>query len=201
MSLYLRRHIPILLASGLFLSACSDKPATPAAGSQLASAGAESQKPAISAANTVEDGPLNSKDVKFSMTLVGHPKYVEDKDVLMFNVDVANDGRVPLVGMGTNPVNLAALLLGPDGPDKAPGLREFVRVHLPLIAPGEQKLLQVALPAKALKGQTVQFALVQEGVAWFGGPGRSAITVGAYSRCDGRANTLCDASGAPVSKD
>jgi hypothetical protein len=201
MSLYLRRHIPMLLASGLFLSACSDKPATPAADTQVASAGAETQKPAISTANTEENGPLDSKDVKFLITLVGHPKYVEDQDVLMFTVDVANHGRVPLVGKGANPVNLAALLLGPDGPDKAPGLREFVRVHLPLIAPGEQRPVQVVLPAKALKGQTVQFFLVQEGVAWFSGPGQSPLTLGAYSRCNGMANTLCDATGAAVSKE
>lgn len=192
------RRIAVLLASSLFLAACSDKPPAPTATVGGSATHAEMHKPATPNTSTELNEALNPKDVKFSLSLIGHPKYIEDQDTLLFNIQVANHGGVALVGVGTKPVNLGALLLGPDGPDKPPGLREFVRVHLPLIASGDKKALQVMLPAESLKGQTLQFQLVQEGVMWFDGAGQSPLTLGAYSRCNSQAKTLCDAAGTPV---
>ena len=194
------RLLPMLLASSLFLAACSDKPA---ASTNTAMASAASSKAATNTAispagTTVLNEALNPKKVKFTLSLVGQPRYIADKDLLRFNIQIDNQGQTTLVGAGTRPVNLAALLLGPNGPDKAPGLREFVRVHLPSISPGERKTIEADLPGESLKGQTVQFQLVQEGVAWFGGADQTVLKLGAYSRCSEAAKMLCDAAGTPV---
>jgi hypothetical protein len=196
------RLLPMLLASIFFLAACSNKSAAPTTTAVPSAASSEAARnTAISpAGTTVLNEALNPKEVKFILTLVGQPRYIADKDVLQFNIQINNQGQTTLVGAGTRPVNLAALLLGPNGPDKAPGLREFVRVHLPPIAPGERKTLEADLPGDSLKGQTVEFNLVQEGVAWFSGAGQAGLTLGAYSRCSDASKTLCDAAGTSVAK-
>lgn len=192
------RLLPILLASSLFVAACSDKSDAPATTAPASAASAASTAATSSVGATVLNDALNPKDVKFTLSLVGQPKYIADKDVLRFNIQIDNQGQATLVGTGAKPVNLAALLLGPNGPDKAPGLREFVRVHLPVISPGAQKTVEADLPAESLKGQTVQFQLVQEDVAWFSGAGQAALTLGAYSRCGDATKILCDTAGTPV---
>lgn len=189
------RLIPILLASSI-LAACGGNSETPSD----TAVSPEAPAPTTATAGPEINEPLNPEKVKVTLSLVGQPVYVEGEDVLQFNIRVANTGQVDLVGAGTKPVNLAALLLGPDGPDKEPGMRDFVRVPLPLVAQGAQQILQANLPAEKLQGQTVEFQLVQEGVAWFDGFGQAPLDLGAYSRCSKEEKTLCDKAGTPVTK-
>lgn len=189
------RLVTVLLATGL-LAACNDAPPPVAPATKPSPAAA----PAAPAVPGQLNSPLSADQVNVTLSLDGQPRYLSTEDALLVNVKIANNGQVELVGAGTYPVNLAALLLGPEGPDKAPGLRDFVRVPLPVIAKGTQSVVQVKLPAESLKGQKVQFQLVQEGVAWFNGFDQAPLDLGRYSRCNSGAKALCDGSDTPVAE-
>lgn len=190
-----------LLAGSLFLAACGDNTGVPQASEGAAEASSETPAaPAASPSVAEMNEALTAEQVDITLAVDGQPSYLRDEDVLLFNIRVGNQGKTHLVGVGTKPILLGVLLLGPEGPDKAPGLRDFVVVPLPLIAPGEAQTVQARLPAEALDGQTVQFQLLQGGVSWFDGFGQAPLNLGAYSRCNGADNTLCDSAGTPITE-
>lgn len=200
-SIHAARLLVVLLTTSLVLTACGDKADAPPANDESPVASSDSPVATVAPNASVEmNEPLTADQVSITLAVEGQPRYKQDEDFLLFNINVANHGKTHLVGAGTKPVHLGVLLVGPEGPDKAPGLRDFVVVPLPLIGMGETKTVEAKLPAKALDGQTVQFQLLQGGVSWFDGFGQQPLNTGAYSRCKGDdANkTLCDSAGAPV---
>ena len=194
-----------IVAGVLLLAACGPRPAqqadtTPAAQPAVTQA----DQPAGSAtypAGYGIDAPIARDDVATSLALTGAPRYRAKDDMLLFDVAVTNNGKVPLVSAGKAPVRIAVTLAGPEGVDKAPGTRKFARAMLPLIAPGSTGQVVVKVPVEPLLGLSVRAELVQEGVAWWSrGFRQPVLNVGVFQRCDGAPNTVCDAAGAPVAR-
>ena len=192
-----------LVAGVLLLAACGPRPAQQADTTPAAQpAEAQADQPAGSAAypaDYVVDAPIAREDVATSLALTGVPRYRAKDDMLLFDVAVTNNGKVPLVSAGKAPVRIAVTLAGPEGVDKAPGTRKFARAMLPLIAPGSTGRVVVKVPVEPLLGLAVRAELVQEGVAWWSrGFRQPVLNVGVFQRCGGAPNTVCDAAGAPV---
>jgi hypothetical protein len=96
-------------------------------------------------------------------------------------------------------VRVAITLAGPEGVDKAPGVRSFARAQLPLTVPGGKGMAHAVVPADKILGLTVRAELVQEGVTWFSkGFHQPSVDIGVFQRCDGAPGTLCTAAGVPV---
>lgn len=193
----------ILVATGLVLLAgCKQQPApaneaaaTPATGEVAAEPVANTYPPDYKI-----DQKISPEDIKVKLAQVGVPVYRAKDDILMFNVEITNSGKSPLVSAGLKPVQLAINIAGPDGVDKAPGKRGVARAKLPLIVEGTKaKSSRVMVPVAPLLGMKVQAELVQEGVAWFGRAYKQPVLdLGTFQRCNGAPATLCDASGKPV---
>lgn len=190
--------LAICMSSLVALGACSGAPdSTPADGNgSMAASEAAADAPPV--AREINEA-LVPEQVSVSLSLAGEPVYLEDEDALLLGITIANNGQTDLIGSGSKPVNLGASLLGPHGANTPPGIRDFVRVPLPLIARGTEKTVRMKLPAKSLNGQTVQVQLVQEGVAWFNAFGQAPLKLDAYSPCNNASGALCNSSGEAVS--
>ena len=136
------------------------------------------------------DAPLVKAEVGARVTQVGTLKYDAVSEQLLARFKVENTGAVPLITAGKFPVKLGIQLIGEDGnPDKAPGKREFGRVNLPLIAPGESAEVEARIPAKPALGLRLRVLPLQEGAAWFDNLGQKALVVGPIETCaDGTIN-------------
>jgi hypothetical protein len=158
--------------------------------------------PAATQTPTAESGindPIAQGEVNYTLALVGAPVYQPQDDMLVFNVAVSNSGKSPFVSSGKMPVKLGIALWGPADANGVQQRVDFGRGMLPFIAPGSTGQTQVRIPAEPLLGMTVRGDLVQEGVAWFGQAYKlPTLDVGVFQRCNGAANTLCDAAGMPV---
>lgn len=190
--------IKLAIAIGLILlSGCKPDTATP---EQATTAPVEiAPEPADPAASGEINEPLPREIVGASLSLVGEPRYRAEDDVLVFDVLIDNTGQSSLVSAGLKPIQLGISLAGPEGVDKAPGTRGFVRAKLPLIHPGQTEQVTVNVSAEAALGLQVQAELVQEGVAWFGRKyGRPTLDLGTFQRCANAAGTLCNAFGDPI---
>lgn len=193
----------ILAGLALALTGCN-QPAQPAAdaGAAAGQATPTDADPApapVAGADYKLDAAIPQGQIDTALTLAAPPAYRAADDSLLLQVQVQNRGAAALVGQGKMPVQLAATLAGPDGVDKAPGVRDFVRVRLPLIQPGATANVGVRLPAEKILGLGVKLELVQETVAWFGRRyGQPVLDVGVFQRCNDAAATLCDAGGTPV---
>jgi hypothetical protein len=196
----------VLALIAIALAGCGNKPAeapvqtaTPAATTTPA-AQVPAAAPAVPADFTL-DKPIAGADIATSMSLIGAPVYRAKDDKVVFNVEVNNAGKSPLVSAGTMPVQIAVTLAGPDGVDKAPGVRNFVRTKLPLIQAASKARVQVVMPAQPMLGLTPRLELVQEGVAWFGKRWKQpTLDLGVFQRCNGAEGTLCDSAGVPVAQ-
>ena len=191
------RVTPLLLAGVLALSACSQDapaPADPATASTDAGAAPATVEHAI-------DAPIPAADIDTTLGLVAPPVHVAATDTLRFTVRVHNRGKVTLASAGSAPVNLGAMLIGPDGPDTPPGNRDFQRVTLPAIPQGGSADVVAELPVAPLLGLPVRLELVQEGVAWFSSYGDVPLELGTFARCTDDAATLCSADGQPLASD
>lgn len=203
-----------LLATSLLLAlaACDSQPPPPATPAPDASAGTGT--PDAGAPNAPATGPdamsaeapgaineaIPEADVDLRMALSGVPRYDASRDLLLFDIDVTNGGRVTIASKGTKPVRLGAVLAGPDGVDKAPGKRDFKRFDLPEMAPGANAIIQAQVPVKPLLGLALKVDAVQERVVWFGRAyGRPVLDVGTFKRCSAEGMTLCDQAGQAVS--
>lgn len=149
----------------------------------------------IAAPITTLEAAIPAEQIATRLELVGSPRYAAGSDTLELVVRVHNDGQATLVGAGTAMVNLGAMLVGPEGPDAPPGLRDFVRAPLPLMAPGTQAEVAISLPAEPLLGLPVRLELVQEGVNWFSAYGQPSLDIGLFQRCDATPGTLCTEDG------
>jgi hypothetical protein len=194
-----------IVAGVLLLAACGPRPAQPAGTATTTAtppAATQADHPADATTYPADyriDAPIAREDVATSLVLSGVPRYRAKDDMLLFDVAVSNNGKVPLVSAGKAPVRIAVTLAGPEGVDKAPGTRKFARAMLPLITPGSTGQIVVKVPVQPLLGLAVRAELVQEGVAWWSrGFKQPVLNVGVFQRCDGASNTVCDAAGAPV---
>lgn len=192
-----------IAASVLALAACDPRPAQQAdAPPAPQPAAGPVDRPADAATYPADyriDAPIAREDVATALALSGAPRYRAKDDMLLFDVVVTNNGKVPLVSAGKAPVRVAVTLAGPEGVDKAPGTRKFARAMLPLIAPGSTGQVVVKVPVEPLLGLGVRAELVQEGVAWWSrGFRQPVLNLGVFQRCNGAPATVCDAAGAPV---
>lgn len=147
---------------------------------------------------TVINAAIPADQIGTRLALTAPPRYAPREDKLVLAVRVHNDGKATLVSQGSAPVRLGAMLLGTDGVDRPPGLRDFIRAELPVIAPGAMADLELRLPAAALLGLPVRLELVQEGVNWFSVYGQAPLDVGTFNRCARARAALCDARGNPL---
>lgn len=147
-------------------------------------------------------GQINSalprEDISTKLELVGSPTYDQADDSLHVHVRIINNGKTTLVSAGTAMVRLGAMLMGPQGPDQAPGNRDFVRIDLPSIPAGSNAEVEGKLPAAALVNLPVRFDMVQEGVNWFSTYGQPTLDIGPYKRCANNDHSLCDNSDKPL---
>lgn len=177
-----------LCAATLLLAACGKNTSPPVTASPA------EEPPAATAANA----PIPADQLGATLALVGSPGYDSSDDTVHARISITNTGRVALSSKGAHIFNLGVMLVGPDGPDKVPGNRNFVRVPLPLVAPGSQIEVDAVLPAEPLLNLAVRADLVQENVSWFAGYGYATLEIGTFQRCDGEPRTLCDDNGNPV---
>lgn len=192
------RVAPLLLVSALALSACSqDAPAPAAADGGEAPVAEAAATPADNAINA----PIAAEDIDTRLELVDAPVHVAGSDTLRVTVRVHNEGRATLASEGGAPVRLGVMLLGPEGPDKAPGNREFQRLVIPVIPAGASAEVTGELPVQPLLGLGVRYELVQEGVNWFSAHGEAPLDLGTFVRCEDGAPALCGADGQPLASE
>lgn len=122
------------------------------------------------------------------------PSQNEDGTSLHFIVEVENAGTSPIYGVGTKPFNIGIQVLGNDGsPDGPGGVRDFMRLPLPLIKPGETAKLVADIPFDSrLEDRKLRFAVVQEFVRWYEEADQSHPEVGPFKHCGA---SLCDNDG------
>lgn len=186
----MHRPIALALLSLALLAACGRELPAPAEPTPAAPA------PAVGVdAVTAIDAPIPPEQIATRLELAHAPRYNAAGDSLDLTVRIHNDGQATLVGQGAAMVNLGAMLVGPEGPDAPPGLRDFVRAPLPLMAPGTQAEVAISLPAEPLLGLPVRLELVQEGVNWFSAYGQPSLDIGLFQRCDATPGTLCTEDG------
>lgn len=177
----------LIIAASILLTACG--PQSPS------SSGDSTDQPSSSAQI---NAAIPKEDVSTQLALAGHPTYAPNDDTLHVPVKVINRGKATLVSSGTNMVRLGAMLMGPEGPDKSPGKRDFVRTDLPAIAPSDSATVEAKLPVAYMNGMPVRFDLVQEGVNWFSAYGQPTLDIGPFKRCGGDNKSLCDSNDQPI---
>lgn len=192
------RNIILPAVMMVAITACGNQSEAPAS-TNPHTADARSSKVSTPTDSSHINTPIPRDAVSTRLELVGKPVYDKADDSLNVKVRVSNLGKTGLVSAGTAMVRLGAMLVGPDGPDKAPGNRNFKRIDLPMIAPGGNAEVEVKLPAAGLNGLPVRFDLVQEGVNWFSAYGQPTLEIGPYKRCGGQDMSLCDGTGQAVS--
>lgn len=190
------RVTPLFLACALAVSGCSQEAPAPQA-TEAPSPEAPVTAPAPAPSANAINAAIATEDLDTRLELVGAPVYVAGSDALRVTVRIHNDGRATLVSEGTAPVRLGAMLLGPDGADVAPGVRDFHRIDIPVIAPGSSTEVTSDMPVPPLLGLSVRLELVQEGVNWFSAYDQAPLDLGTFERCAGEAATLCS-DGQPV---
>ncbi len=143
--------------------------------------------------------PIPGDAYKLALSLVGKPLPAADGKTITYQVLVENKGSAPVYGVGkadgSMAVDIGEMVLGDgDNVDGNGGSRDFTRVHLPLLAPGQAAVVAVNVPAAPrLDGRKLRLATVQEGVAWHEDDG--SIDLGPF-KLDGEGKF----AGVPVTK-
>ena len=194
----MKRHVlNFALASSITcfaLSGCKSEQ-TPATSPATAPEVKQETQPAAPA-GVVVDAQIPPELLDISFALVSPPTYVADIDTMRLKLRVENKGKAMVVGQGKAPVNAGVILVGPAGPDTAPGRRDFVRTALPVIEPGATTEIVAELPANDLnRDLKVRVELVQEGIAWFD---KFGLDIGNFGRCTEGEKSLCDANGSAL---
>jgi SAM-dependent methyltransferase len=103
----------------------------------------------------------------------------ERDDLLVFFVQVTNEGQSFWPSAARFPYRRGAVMLGPYIEDPGRGRVELPRSALPhAVAPGEAVGLGVVVPASALAGaKELTIELVREGIAWFSELGSEPLVV------------------------
>jgi len=177
----------LFIAIAVILVACDREP-----GSSTSSSTPAGSSDQTSSANLI-NAAIPKDAISTELKLAGHPSYSANDDTLHVHIRVFNRGKADLISAGTAMVRLGAMLIGPNGPDQAPGKRDFARIDLPMIAPGNAIDVEARLPASTLLGLPIRFDLVQEGVNWFSVYGQPTLDVGPFKRCNDDPKSLCDA--------
>jgi hypothetical protein len=194
----------MLIAVALVLTGCDQQPvgqeaAGPAVSDEATAAPDAGARVAQAGPDFKLDQPIPREDIQTTLRLASPPVYRAANDTLVLSVEVGNQGKSALVGQGEMPVQLGITLAGPDGVDKEPGRRNFVRARLPLVQPGDTTVVNVQVPAAEILGLALNAELVQERAGWFGRNYKQPILeIGTFQRCGDADKTLCDASGQPV---
>lgn len=194
----------MLIAIALVLTGCNQQPA----GQETTDSAMSDAEPAASDASTNAelagpdfklDQPIPKEDIQTTLALAAPPEYRAGNDQLLLRIEVGNQGKTALVSRGEMPVQLGMTLAGPQGVDKEPGQRNFVRAKLPLVQPGASEEIVVQVPADKIIGLALNAELVQERAGWFGRNYKQPVLeIGTFQRCDGVEKSLCDASGLPL---
>ncbi|HDS1674755.1 TPA: hypothetical protein QEL58_000229 [Stenotrophomonas maltophilia] len=180
--------LPLILASSLMLTACSNDSQAPAA--------AEGAAPAA-----VKENPqLTHEQVSSNIEQVGSTAYNAADDTLTVKLKISNKGTAAWPTSGTNPVTVGVVQLL----DPAPGTAEPARgeeARVPMtgdVQPHAETEVTAVVPGDFAAGHKVRIELLQEGVAWFGYNFQQPVLVlGPFARCaDGKG--LCDDKGAPI---
>lgn len=154
----------------VLLSACAGQDA-PAPKAPTAPAAAPAAAPAPAPVAKEDPYAINAAipadAFKAKLTLGGQAPSQDGKGTT-YQLQVKNEGTVPLYGTGKYPVTVGATILGSTGSaDRDGGVRDFVRESLPLALPGQSVTVNVTVPSDPrLKGHKLRFSLVQEGIAW-----------------------------------
>lgn len=192
----MKRLVLITLSCSLLAACGRDLPAPAEPSAPQPAPSAEAAAPLVDTAVPVGlNAPIPPEQIATRLELAGAPRYVAASDTLELLVRVHNDGQATLTSEGSAMVNLGAMLVGPEGPDVTPGVRDFIRAPLPLLAPYTQAEIPMSLPAQPLIGLPIRLELVQEGVSWFGAYGQPSLDIGPFQRCDGMEGTLCTTDG------
>lgn len=119
-------------------------------------------------------GPLTPSEMRSSIELVDTPKLSGDGRNWLLTVRITNNGSSAIGTDGTWPVSLGAHLLEKDGKVIE---NDYLRNFLPMIAPNQSVELDLSLAVDKLNDKTVEFDLVQDGVAWFASNGSHTLRV------------------------
>lgn len=149
------------------------------------------------------DSAIAPDDLNLEFRLVEGPSYNKAEDKVSFVLEAENKGKTALSSTGKFPVNLGLTIVGPDGTAKtAPGNLEFQRVPLEhALQPGEKTEFPVVFVAAPTIGGSVVLDGVQEGVSWFHDYGKPTLTLGKFSRCNGKQDTLCGDDGVTIASE
>ena len=170
----------VLMAFSCLLAGCMDKTGT--ANSDTSPAAARPAKEDPNAINA----PIAPEAYKVTLSITDAPALTSDGANATYQVQMKNEGSAAVYGAGTNAVNLGIIILGSDGTVDGPGgTREFIRVPLPLLSPGQNATVPVTISSESkLDGKIVRLATVQEGVAWH--DASDTIDVGPFHIADGK---------------
>jgi YD repeat-containing protein len=126
---------------------------------------------------------LKPSQVRTQLTIVGVPKLSLDGKTIEAVVDIANSGTRPLSREGSYPVQLGYHLVDPQGHQSQ--VEDAVSIPSDIPVGGHlQMAARVAAGGVLGTGNTIQFSLVQPGVAWFQDwPGNDVARIGPYSDC------------------
>lgn len=185
--------LPLIFASSLMLTACSNESETPAAAKD-APAAQEQAAPEQAA------GHLTKEQVSSNIEQVGTTAYNAAEDTLTVKLKINNKGTAAWPAAGANPVTVGVVqLLAPAAGTADPTRGQEARAPLAAdVLPNGETEVTAVVPGAFAVGNKVQFELVQEGVAWFGfNFQQPVVVVGPFARCaDGK--SVCDAEGKAI---
>lgn len=183
------RRLAVATVLGVSLAACSQND-----GGKTDGTAAPAAKPEAAAPVEMAQA-LDKSQVGATYAVDAAGARLRDGTVIRIPVSITNNGKVALVSKGAYPVRLGAQLVGPDGKVIR---RDFVRVSLSPLVPGETAQTVVEVPAKEVVGNSVRFDLVQEKVNWFSSFDVPTQDYGPVTECAGAAGQYCGPDGNPI---
>lgn len=183
---YMTKTAALGLACSLLLAACGKQPVPPTEGSGTSAANASEAAPASTNDPNAINEPIPAEAYNVSLALDGAPTLNTDSSSLSLKVQVKNEGKAAIYGVGSKPVNIGGMIVGAgDSIDGEGGLRDFVRAPLPLIAAGESAVVSVDVPADPrLNGRIFRLATVQEAVGWH--DDKATVDIGPFEVLEGK---------------
>lgn len=188
------RMVLALLVASASLTACN----------KLDSSSTSAAKPTAEEKATVPgaiNSPIPPASIDLAYSIIGGPTYDPEGGTLEYKVQVTNNGKVAISSVGTRPVHLGIVILGPDGTTKTPpGKRDFVRIKFPrILEPGQSLDVSAKFRLAPTIGGNVVLDAVQEGVRWFSDYKKPTLPLGTFIYCDGSDTEICTADGNSIS--
>lgn len=192
---FAKLSLPLLVATSLFLSACSSNES---GAPTEAAAAVSANQPTQTNPPTSAGIRLTKEQVSTSIEQIGVPSYNATDDTMTVQLKITNNGKVPLPSGGANPVSVGVVQMTPNPAGEATRGQEFRAPFAGDLAPSSSTEVTAVVPGAFASGNSVQFELVQEGVAWFGYDFQQPVVVlGPFKRCADDKG-LCDADGKAV---